>query len=75
MADKWIYEIPKTDGWYWVMTDFFNGHTEIWPCFYKAKYNELQTIDDGIACEVYGVVAVMPMKFPTADKKREAEDG
>ena len=69
MSGKWKKEMPKDDGWYWVMTDFFNGHTEILPCYYKAKYNELQTIDDGIACEIFGVCAIMPMFFPEPPKE------
>lgn len=65
MKIEWKKEMPKDDGWYWVKTDYLNGETEIMPCFYKKKYNELQAIDDGIACDVYGVSRIAPMGFPT----------
>lgn len=72
---EWKCEMPSEDGWYWVKTDFFNGHTEILPCYYKAKYNEMQSIDDGIACEIVGVVAVARMGFPNcgADTRKGGE--
>lgn len=61
--------MPKESGWYWVVVELVKGELEIFPAYFDAKYYEMQSIENGIACELFGVTHVMPMRFPEPPKE------
>lgn len=66
---EWKKEMPTESGWYWAVTDLNGLLPEIFPCYYDAQNFEMQSIERGIACEILGVISVMPMQFPLLPKE------
>lgn len=71
VGDKWEREMPTESGWYWVIVELVKGKREMFPAYFDAEHFYMQSIEDGIDCELLGVTHVMPMQFPEPPKEVE----